>query len=335
MNKDAIESLAHQHPRLAPPRRDNDDEGYNASALLHTPAAASLETSLFAAFLAMLGEQWVNCYLRDHGGSAADKSWDRQRKPDGLEEWHFHIVIKSLPVMLQFVVLLFRRALSVYLWTISHAVVGVISASRSLGPPYPSSQPALRHPTTTVPIRPRFPPSSGTSENTWRVVTPPPPTQCRLTRNLPPGPTPAPGSRSDKGFVLESKVRCRTRVAFRIHQGAWGFGYHSPLPDLAPIDFGSISVDWAACEADSRCISWTLDFTTDSDVTFYVARFAAHTTCYLEITGTFSPHVLANVGCISYEQVIPGKLEYVNGIGVALIPILGIRLCVESEREDL
>ena len=47
---------------------------------------ASLTTSLLVAFLAMLGKQWVNQYLRNRGGSAADKSRDRQLKLDGLEK---------------------------------------------------------------------------------------------------------------------------------------------------------------------------------------------------------------------------------------------------------
>ena len=40
----------------------------------------SLATSLFAAFIAMLGKQWVSRYLRKQGGSAAEKSRDRQQK---------------------------------------------------------------------------------------------------------------------------------------------------------------------------------------------------------------------------------------------------------------
>jgi len=55
---------------------------------------ASLATSLFAAFLAMLGKQWVNRYLRNRGDSAADKSRDRQRKLDGFEKWRFHLAIE-------------------------------------------------------------------------------------------------------------------------------------------------------------------------------------------------------------------------------------------------
>ena len=80
---------------------------------------ASLATSLFAAFLAFLGKQWINRYLRNRGGSAADKSRDRQRKLDGLERWHFQLVIESLPVMLQLALLLLGCALSLYLWTMS------------------------------------------------------------------------------------------------------------------------------------------------------------------------------------------------------------------------
>jgi len=86
---------------------------------------ASLATSLFAAFLAMLGKQWVNRYLRNHGGSAADKSRDRQRKLDGLEKWRFRLAIESLPVMLQFALLLLGCALSLYLWAISRTVAWV------------------------------------------------------------------------------------------------------------------------------------------------------------------------------------------------------------------
>ena len=66
-------------------------------SLLYT----SLAISLFALFLVMLGKQWINRYIRSRGGSAADKNWDRQQKLDGLEEWHFYLVIESLPVMLQ------------------------------------------------------------------------------------------------------------------------------------------------------------------------------------------------------------------------------------------
>ncbi|KAF9643511.1 hypothetical protein BDM02DRAFT_3104311, partial [Thelephora ganbajun] len=94
---------------------------------------ASLATSLFAAFLGMLGKQWVSRYLRNHGGSAVDKSRDRQQKLDGLKEWRFYLAIESLPVVLQLALLLLACALSLYLWTISRTVAGVIIAITLFG----------------------------------------------------------------------------------------------------------------------------------------------------------------------------------------------------------
>ncbi|KAF9781605.1 hypothetical protein BJ322DRAFT_988766, partial [Thelephora terrestris] len=101
----------------------------NVQSLLYS----SLATSLFAAFIAMLGKQWVNRYIRKQGGSAAEKSRDRQRKLDGAKDWYFQFVIESLPVMLQFVLLLLGCALTLYLWTISPTVAGVILAFTLFG----------------------------------------------------------------------------------------------------------------------------------------------------------------------------------------------------------
>ena len=78
-------------------------------SLLYT----SLTISLSAAFLAMLGKQWAT--LRSHGGSAADRSRDKQRKMDEFEKLHFHFAIDSLPLMLRFALLLLGYALSGYL----------------------------------------------------------------------------------------------------------------------------------------------------------------------------------------------------------------------------
>ena len=41
-----------------------------------------------------------------------NESCDRQRKLDGLQKWHFHLAIKSLPVMLQLALLLLGCTLS-------------------------------------------------------------------------------------------------------------------------------------------------------------------------------------------------------------------------------
>jgi hypothetical protein len=51
---------------------------------------ASLAASLFSAFLAMLGKQWLNRYdSTDKRGSAIERCQNRQRKLDGIVAWYF------------------------------------------------------------------------------------------------------------------------------------------------------------------------------------------------------------------------------------------------------
>jgi len=92
------------------------------SVLLYT----SLSTSLLAAFLAMLGKQWLHRYTRHKGGSAAERCGDRQRKLDGLERWKFRIVIESPSVLLQLSLLLLVVGLSRSLWDINRTVAWVV-----------------------------------------------------------------------------------------------------------------------------------------------------------------------------------------------------------------
>ena len=95
---------------------------------------ASLATSLFAAFLAMLGKQWVNRYASiDMRGSAIERSQNRQWKQDGIVSWYFDYVMESLPLMLQAALLLLGFALSRYLWEISTTVASVVLAFTSAG----------------------------------------------------------------------------------------------------------------------------------------------------------------------------------------------------------
>ena len=100
--------------------------------MIHVQAMlyASLAASLFSAFLAMLGKQWLNRYAStDMQGTGIERSWDRQRKLDGIITWYFDHVMESLPLMLQIALLLLGCALSLYLWeinaTIAYVVVGV------------------------------------------------------------------------------------------------------------------------------------------------------------------------------------------------------------------
>jgi len=81
----------------------------------------------------MLGKQWLNRYASiDKRGSAIERSQNRQQKLDGVITWYFDHVMESLPLMLQFALLLLGCALSRYLWEIDTAVASVIIGVTSL-----------------------------------------------------------------------------------------------------------------------------------------------------------------------------------------------------------
>ena len=95
---------------------------------------ASLTASLFSAFLAMLGKQWLNRYASiDMRGSAIERSQNRQRKLDGIVAWYFDYVMESLPLMLQAALLLLGCALSQYLWGVNTIVASVVLSVTSFG----------------------------------------------------------------------------------------------------------------------------------------------------------------------------------------------------------
>jgi hypothetical protein len=94
---------------------------------------ASLLISLLAAFVAMLGKQWLNRYLRNSGGSMIERCGDRQRKLDGLEKWPLHSFVESLPMMLQAALLLLACGLCRHMWTINASVAYTLISLTGLG----------------------------------------------------------------------------------------------------------------------------------------------------------------------------------------------------------
>ena len=82
----------------------------------------------------MLGKQWLNRYASiDVRGSAIERSQNRQQKLDGIVTWYFHYVMESLPIMLQFALLLLGCALSRYLWEVNTTVALVVLSVTSFG----------------------------------------------------------------------------------------------------------------------------------------------------------------------------------------------------------
>ena len=297
---------------------------------------ASLATSLFASFFAMLGKQWISQYLRNHGGSAADKSRDRQRKLDGFEDWRFHLAIESLPVILQVALVLLGFALSKYLWTISRTVAGVIVAVTlfgltlyvflTLAATLYCNCPYQTPPSILIRTLIKYVTSRDTkfTRSIRSVVAPLPPIN-NLGRAL---------------WRLRSGVRSALESFGRIPAVAEE-SEHIPLAIVvagSPTQFlEEISVDWEVYKADARCISWVLYSTTDADVIFSTVRFAADMVWYPEIVGALSPHVLAELffDCLLDGEVIPGKSEHASSIGLALASVLSVYLCTDPENQAL
>ena len=304
-------------------------------SLLYT----SLATSLFASFLAMLGKQWVNRYLRNRGGSAAGKSRDRQLKLDGLERWYFRLVIESLPMILQLALLLLGCALSRHLWTISHTVAGVIIAFTLFGI---ISYVFFTLAATLSYSCPYQTPLSIIARTSFRYMA-----RSRLTL-----------AHSLQSIMasITSTYSNSTKNIGRILQGfhpdtrsiVGGFSdatvplWETPEIPLAVVAipvriFEGVHIDWDSCKADARCIAWMLSSTTDSDVIHSTVQFAADMIWYPEIAAALSPHILAGLffECFLDGRVIPDRLEHASSIGMALASVLSTQLCAASEGEGL
>ena len=105
-------------------------------AIVHVQAIlySSLSASLLAAFIAMLGKQWLNRFAQvDISGSIADRSRNRARKLDGMVTWRFNLVMECLPLMLQVALLLLGYALSNYLFFVNKVVAGVLIGFTTFG----------------------------------------------------------------------------------------------------------------------------------------------------------------------------------------------------------
>ena len=95
---------------------------------------SSLAASLLAAFIAMLGKQWLNRYAQmEMRASVIDRSRHRQCKMNGMVTWRFDLVMECLPLMLQIALLLLGYALSDYLFFINKVIAGVLIGFTTFG----------------------------------------------------------------------------------------------------------------------------------------------------------------------------------------------------------
>ena len=82
----------------------------------------------------MLGKQWILYYTRASiWGSIVDRGRERHIKFVGLRKWGFHLIMASLPVMLQFALLLFFIGIIVFLWDLNISAAGVVLAVTGIG----------------------------------------------------------------------------------------------------------------------------------------------------------------------------------------------------------
>ena len=299
---------------------------------------SSLATSLFAAFIAMFGKQWINRYLRKHGGSAAEKCRDRQRKLEGFKEWHFQLAIESLPVMLQLALLLLGCALTLHLWTVSRTVAGVILAFTLSGiTSYtfftlvatfhyncPYQTPA------SIIVRTIYPSLARSDFSLARSLRP-------LTSSLP--------STKGLGRLLGYLLYGLRRGSVEgFHCGSTEEGTEGIVPlvfvpstRIFEDTLKDTSLNLEVLQGDSRCIWWVLNYTTEPDVILPTARFAADIVWHPEIAGAVSPHVLADLffDCLLNGQVISGKSEHASAIGMGLASVISTRLVTEPENQEL
>ena len=291
---------------------------------------SSLATSLFAAFIAMLGKQWVTRYLRKQGGSAVEKSRDRQRKLEGFKKWHFQLAIESLPVMLQLALLLLGYALTLYLWTISRTVSGVILAFTLLGI---TTYTFFTLVATLYYNCPYQTPASILIRAFVRHLVQ---NNSAFVRSLQALISYLPSAKDTRRLLRNILSGLRGLDCFHCGSTEEGVEHIARVVVVSPTRiFEDNSVDLEVCEVDSRCIWWVLDYTTDPDVISSTARFAADTIWYPEIVGVVSPHALADLffDCLSNGQVIPGKFDHASAIGMALALVLSTYLILEPESQ--
>ncbi|KAG9043655.1 hypothetical protein FS837_009301 [Tulasnella sp. UAMH 9824] len=114
---------------LSPPFSPN-----STSIFVNCLLYASLSCSLLAAVGAMMAKEWLQSFNRSgKTGPLEDQGKLRQRKFNGVEQWHLEAVTKFLPNLLLLSVILFFAGIGLFLFPINTAVAGTVVAFSGLG----------------------------------------------------------------------------------------------------------------------------------------------------------------------------------------------------------
>ncbi|KAG9043498.1 hypothetical protein FS837_009477 [Tulasnella sp. UAMH 9824] len=114
---------------LSPPFSPN-----STSIIVNCLLYASLSCSLLAAVGAMMAKEWLQSFNRSgQTGPLEDQGKLRQRKFNGVEQWHLETVIKFLPNLLLLSVILFFAGIGLFLFPINTAVAGTVITFAGLG----------------------------------------------------------------------------------------------------------------------------------------------------------------------------------------------------------
>ena len=300
---------------------------------------ASLAISLFAAFVAMLGKQWLDRFVRNKGTAATEKSWDRQRKLQGMSQWQFHIVMESLPTLLQFALFLFGSSISLYLWTVNLVVAGVALAFTAFGVIFYSLITLAGTFSHNCPYHTPLSPIARTIalsllSHVQRVIIP---VIGMFRRSLKP---------------LTNLFRT-TKLTFRFLRlpqfkfpGTFRTAIEREIPrmDLVRIDTGEPNplfdaklVKWDQHRNDSGCVLWIMEASSNADVLLFTFRFAAEIVWYPQIARSLCPHRVADFffDCFLDGNIIPGMEERACYIASTLTSILNIRACMNQDLETI
>ncbi|KAG8921074.1 hypothetical protein FRC01_000427, partial [Tulasnella sp. 417] len=104
------------------------------SIIVNSLLYASLSCSLLAAVGAMMAKEWLQSFDRTgQTGPLEEQARFRQRKFNGVLEWHLEAVIKFLPNLLLFSVIFFFVGVCLFLFPINTVVAGIVIAFSGIG----------------------------------------------------------------------------------------------------------------------------------------------------------------------------------------------------------